>query len=192
MQNQVPQSPQGASYGERIRAAVSRAHPELYDEKVRARWHGFENDSQELFRAIQDEDPAQIERVFSGTARVEIDPEFLGFVGTYKRLAEIIPLHWGVLDLGCAYAPQAWYFREHAFYVGVDHSQENEFGEFVRFAFGNTQHIQASIDAYLDALPRFAAPVFAIANYVPARAETLKRLRQTFDDLFVFYPKSRV
>jgi hypothetical protein len=171
---------------------VASRNPEVSDRRNASRWAAFEEDSRELFRAISQEDPAQVERVFEGCARVELDPDFLGFVGLYKRLAEMIPLHWGVVDLGCAYAPQAWYFREHAFYVGVDHSDSCEFGPFVRFAFGNTQHVVGSIEEYLDALPRFEVPVFAIASYVPAQPETMRRVRETFQDLFVFYPKSRV
>jgi len=36
------------------------------------------------------------------------------------HLAALIPLHFTVVDLGCAYAAQSYYFRRHWKYIGVD------------------------------------------------------------------------
>ena len=53
-------------------------------------------------------------------AASQIDPTFLGFVDVYYHLAAIIPRHWTIVDLGCAYAPQAFCFQHHKKFVGVD------------------------------------------------------------------------
>lgn len=49
----------------------------------------------------------------------EIDPEFMGFVDVYYHLSKIIPKHLTVIDIGCCYAPQCLYFKNHHKYIGV-------------------------------------------------------------------------
>lgn len=57
----------------------------------------------------------QIDRVF-GYHECDITPEFLGFTEVYLHLSCIIPTHWTVVDLGCAYAPQAFLFGDYILY----------------------------------------------------------------------------
>ncbi len=136
--------------------------------------------SRELFARL----PAdQIEHVFSGTASCEIDPEFLGFVGIYKNLSEIIPKHFTVIDLGCAYAPQAFYFEDHKAYIGVDAGARR------RFSADNTTHYTETIQSFI-ARREHEAPCFAICSYVPNWHGFKKSMiGEAFEDCFVFYPK---
>jgi len=61
----------------------------------------------------------QYQRVFD-QAECDIEPEFLGFITTYYYLSYLIPKHFTIIDFGCAYAPQAYYFINHKKYIGVD------------------------------------------------------------------------
>ena len=71
----------------------------------------------ELFRIIPKE---EIKKVFSGTAAAELDHTFLAFEEVYKSVLNFVPKGKTIIDLGCAYAPQAYYFTEYAKYIGVD------------------------------------------------------------------------
>ena len=110
----------------------------------------------------------------------DIEPVFLGFVDTYYYLAKIIPKHFTVLDLGCAYAPQSYYFRNHKSYIGVDYSVKEQ------FHFPNTilrnNRIETEVALWKN-IP--TEQVFAICNYVPIDSTELRR---TFKVLYVFYP----
>lgn len=129
--------------------------------------------------------PDQIERVFASDM-CDIEPEFLGFVGAYERLAEMIPTHWTVIDLGCAYAPQAYFFRDHAAYIGVDLGPVDR-----RFSAPNTTHLTMPIHEFcansiagLD-----IKTTFAICSYVPPwHGDNMKVARETFENVFTFYP----
>jgi hypothetical protein len=112
----------------------------------------------------------------------DIQPDFLGFTSTYRHLALMIPLHWTVVDFGCSYAAQSYYFRKHKKYIGVDGWATT------RIAASNTEHRSMTIEAYLKHYREFEGkgPVFAICNYVPTSTAAL---RAAYTSLFVFYPE---
>ena len=127
----------------------------------------------------------QIDMVMSGN--IDIEPQFLGFVSTYLLLSFLIPKHFTVIDLGCAYAPQCFYFSDHKQYVGVDLSVEN------RFHTDNTTMYTMSISNFIkDYIELFDLDTtFAICNYVPEwRDDNMKLIRENFKNVFVFYPAS--
>jgi hypothetical protein len=128
----------------------------------------------------------QIKRVFSQDM-CDIDREFLGFTDVYFALARIIPTHWTIVDLGCAFSPQAFIFKDHAAYVGVDVGKDKE-----RFAAPNTTHYVMTIGEFLS---RHAADfksetTFAICSYVPPwyREDPRELARQHFENVFTYYP----
>jgi hypothetical protein len=130
----------------------------------------------------------QADRVF-GADRCEISPDFLGFVDIYERLAEIVPPHWTIVDLGCAFAPQLFFFDEHARYFGVDLLTPNE----ARFNGPNSVHYHGTIAAFISewTTAPLAPPetTFAICSYVPPWHGDNRRLaRETFENVFTFYP----
>lgn len=128
--------------------------------------------------------PKQAKRVFK-SKNCDIAPDFLGFVGIYERLAEIIPTHWTVIDLGCAYAPQAFFFRNHRAYVGVN------LRDVERFSTPNSKHYDMSIE---DFIAKHAAEydqnkTFAICSYVPPwGGDNGAMVRAAFKNVFVYYP----
>ena len=71
----------------------------------------------ELFRIIPKE---EIKKVFKGAAAAELDYTFLAFEEVYKSVLNFVPKGKTIIDLGCAYAPQAYYFTEYSQYIGVD------------------------------------------------------------------------
>lgn len=127
----------------------------------------------------------QVDRVF-GYHECDITPEFLGFTEVYLHLSCIIPTHWTVVDLGCAYAPQAFLFKDHALYVGVDA------GGCERFSAPNTKHYTMTI---ADFLTKHGGQfdkcrTFAICSYVPPwyGHNSGELARKHFDNVFTYYP----
>lgn len=115
----------------------------------------------------------------------DIGPEFLGFVAIYEHLAAIIPHSFTVVDLGCAYAPQAFLFKDHDAYIGVDLFD----GE--RFTALNTTHYITSIEHFIrDHLHEFEqGNTFAICSYVPPwGADNMMIARSSFQNVFTYYP----
>lgn len=126
----------------------------------------------------------QIKKVFEQEC-CDIDGEFLGFTDIYERLAEMIPKHFTIIDLGCAYNPQCFYFTEHKKYVAVDIS------DCVKFQSENCIIYQKSIEDFIaDNLKDYdLEETFAICSYVPPwGGNNGEMVRKAFKNLFVYYP----
>lgn len=132
----------------------------------------------------------QIERVMH-SQMCDIDPEFLGFIDIYRSLAAIIPRHWTVVDLGCAYAAQAFLFVDHKSYIGVDLPASAFSSGEERFHARNTIHYRMTIadfcDKHIDDLDMDTT--FAICSYVPPwHNDNIAIARKTFKNVFTYYP----
>jgi len=117
----------------------------------------------------------------------DIDIEFMGFIGIYKNLSQIIPQHFTIIDLGCAYNPQCFYFQRHKSYIAVDIDNTIKFKSknCIIYEEGIEKFIQNEIQKYdLD-------ETFVICSYVPLKDEINKLIRETFPNLFVFYPSNK-
>lgn len=128
--------------------------------------------------------PEQVHAVFN-QPQVDIDPTFLGFVSIYERLSEIIPKHFTVIDLGCAYNAQSFFFQEHKEYVAVD------YGTFVKFKAPNCIIIEKNIRQFIEENIKDydLEETFAICSYVPDWGDKNNALvREKFKNLFVYYP----
>ena len=113
----------------------------------------------------------------------EYDYEFVGFINIYAPLEHIIPYDVTVVDLGCAAALQAYYFRNHAGYIGVDISQSP------RYEIPSCEHYVASIEKYIDSLTiNDQNKVFAICSYVPCEHELYDMIRSKFNNYRIYYP----
>ena len=113
-----------------------------------------------------------------GQKMCDIDGTFLGFVDTYYMLSKLIPKDWVVIDFGCAYNPQAYYFRKHRAFVGVDTGVRR------RFHFENTDLFNGTISDYLKQKPP-KEKVFAICNNVPSNETEM--VRRYYPNCYVFY-----
>ena len=59
-------------------------------------------------------------------ASAELDYTFLGFEDVYKDMLNFVPKDKTIIDLGCGYAAQSYYFRENEKYIGVDACGNND------------------------------------------------------------------
>jgi hypothetical protein len=127
----------------------------------------------------------EIDRVFKSD-RCEIDIEFIGFINIYKNLSQIIPKHFTVIDFGCAYNPQSYYFIDHKKYIAVDNDSSIS-----RFHPPNcdifVMDIKTWIDNNIDLFD--IEETFAICSYVPSMQTEL--VRNNFKNVFVFYPSNK-
>ena len=88
------------------------------------------------------------------------------------------------MDFGCAYAPQAYYFRKHKKYIGIDVSGCK------KFKFENTEFWINDMDEEIkcDEVSNLDPnTTFAICSYVPASTE---KIRAKFKNCFIYYPAS--
>jgi hypothetical protein len=143
-----------------------------------------DGESRELWAALKRDYPEYLQSLHEDEwAEAEIEPNFLGFVSAYKRLAEIIPVSRVVYDFGCSYAPQAYYFRHHAKYVGIAPRAEQ-----TRLHTANTEHYYCSASEYMKNRRDIPERSFAVVNYVPDPSVS-ELVRATFKDVFTFYPR---
>lgn len=115
----------------------------------------------------------------------EYDNEFLGFLDVYAPLEHIIPLDVTVIDLGCAAAFQAHYFRNHAAYIGIDASGST------RYLTPNSRHYVTSIQNYLKHVTiNDQSKVFAVCSYVPCHDDVYEMIKEKFNNCRIYYPGS--
>ena len=115
-----------------------------------------------------------------GQKMCDIDGTFLGFMDIYYFLAKVIPKSWTIVDFGCAYNPQAYYFRKHRAFIGIDIDKEIR----ERFHFENTDLFLGTIADYLRQEPP-RKKVFAICNNVPSNETEL--VRKYYPNCFIYY-----
>lgn len=120
----------------------------------------------------------------------DIDNEFLGFVDTYYHLSNLIPKHFTVLDFGCAYNAQSFFFTNHLRYIAVDIS------ECVKFKAGNCEIFNTTIRYFINKeLPKLNLDLdecFAICNNVPDWDDKNSQLvRFAFGNLYSFYTSNK-
>lgn len=140
----------------------------------------------ELFKLIPKE---KIDHVFqtSNTVSAECDIEFLGFEDVYKAVTLFVPKSKVIIDCGCAYAFQSWYFRDYRKYIGVDNGVcstdvlEAENSEFYFMS------IQGFIKNVFPALGYGLDDVFAVCSYVPDDGAR-ESVRKFFPHCLVYYP----
>lgn len=140
--------------------------------------------SLELYNYILNNHRNQIEDVFGQSNIVEISPDFLGFIEIYNNLSKIIPKEFIIIDFGCGYNAQSFYFKEHKKYIGIDF-----WPNLIRFQAPNTELVIDSIKNYIEHNTFDIENTFAICSYVPNwECKNRELIRLTFDNCFTFYP----
>ena len=135
----------------------------------------------ELFEVLPQ---GQVYKVFNESS-CDISYEFLGFTEIYKNLSMIIPLHFTVVDLGCGYNAQCFYFSQHKRYVSVD-AYKHE-----KFKCDNCDIYEKSIEDFIkDDIGQFNLDeTFAICSYVPPwGGDNMAMVRAAFKCVFTYYP----
>lgn len=129
----------------------------------------------------------EIERVFqnSQTASAEMDYSFMGFEEVYKSVTAFVPKDKTIVDLGCAYATQAYYFLDYREYIGVDMRIPD-----FHFKTPNSKFYQMSIQDFCMEVVKNKwnlENMFAICSFVPDE-DARKLVRETFPYCLVYYP----
>lgn len=120
-------------------------------------------------------------------ASAELDYTFLGFEDVYRDVLNFVPKDKTIIDLGCGYAAQSYYFRENEKYIGVDTCGNNDtviHTENSEFYFIS---IQAFIKDVFPALGIDPTDVFAVCSCVPDKAAR-ELVAETFPYCRVYYP----
>lgn len=122
-------------------------------------------------------------------ASAELDFTFFGFEDIYRDVLNSVSKDKTIIDLGCGYAAQSYYFRDYKKYIGVDVGGDNDsviHTENSEFYFTS---IQDFIKNVLPSLGIDSKDAFAVCSYVPASAAR-KLVTETFSYCRVFYPGS--
>lgn len=134
----------------------------------------------------------EMDRVFteSYSASAEMDASFLCFDDQYREIRDNTSKDKIILDLGCAYAPQSYYFTDFKKYIGVDLPMG--FGDEIRFDRTENSEfyimsIQDFIKDVLPTLPYDLETIVAICNYVPDE-QAQQMVIDTFPNHYVYYP----
>lgn len=146
----------------------------------------FINETCDLFKLIPKD---KIDKIFSesNTASAELDYTFLGFEKVYKAVSMFVPKSKIIIDLGCAYAFQSWYFKDYEKYIGVDCSNSDTDvlkTDNSKFFF---MTIQEFIKEQFPKLGYKKEEVFAVCSYVPDE-EARMMVKEYFPYCLVYYP----
>lgn len=147
-------------------------------------------DECELFRMIPKE---KIDEVFekSYSVSAECDHTFLGFEKVYKAVTLFVPKGTVIIDVGCAYAFQSWYFRDYAKYIGVTLGlQDND----VLHTDNSEYYFMSGQKFIKDVFPTLGLKkenCFAICSYVPDW-ELQEQVRKIFPYCLVYYPGAKL
>ena len=144
----------------------------------------------ELYQLIPKD---KLSRIFetSKTVGAECDYTFLGFEEVYKAVTLFVPKSNVIIDLGCAYAFQAWYFRDYRKYIGVDKGCSDALITIKELGLGNAEFYNMNICEFI----REIFPItlidpnesFAICSYVPDKI-VREMVRYVFPHCLVYYP----
>lgn len=122
-------------------------------------------------------------------ASAEMDCTFMGFEEVYKAVTLFVPKNRIIIDLGCAYALQSWYFKDYKKYIGVDtwnlrHPLLTDNSEY---------YFRTSIQDFINnILPKMnisLGNVYAICSYV-LDEEAMELVKKTFPHCLTYYPNS--
>lgn len=146
----------------------------------------YEYEPCELFKLIPRE---KIDKIFSesNTASAELDRMFLGFEEVYKAVAMFVPKSKIIIDLGCGYAFQSWYFKDYKKYIGVDCSTS----DIDVLKTENSQFFFMSIQEFIKEqflkLGYKKEDIFAVCSYVPDEKARMM-VKEYFPYCLVYYP----
>lgn len=129
---------------------------------------------------------SEIERVFteSDTAGAELAPDFLCFEDVYEEVAKHADKDTTIIDFGCAYAPQAFWFTGCKKYIGIN----PHFGNDVRFKTDNSEIVLMTGQEFIMWMDEKAdlSKVIAVCSYVPDN-ELQRMVADRFPYCYVVY-----
>lgn len=125
----------------------------------------------------------------------DIDPNFMGFLTDYVRIADMLTDHsredsklfagrkWQIYDIGCAYGFQHVFFCDHHGYLGLaPGNTAKAFTPNAIFMDGRIEDVEEKIAAHIKNLPPDVTP-FGIANM--SIGHNRNKAMEAFDRLFI-------
>lgn len=143
--------------------------------------HQFDIDyGMEVLSAI----PEEQRRAVFDQKDLDLDITFLGFLDIYEKLSQIIPKHFTIIDFGCSYNAQAYFFANHKELISVD------IDPCVKFQPPNNKIFDMSIEDFIKQHGRSfkKKETFAICSYVPKWHNGMELIRSNFENMFIYYP----
>ena len=143
----------------------------------------------ELFKLIPKE---KLDELFKNShASAELDSSFLAFEDVYKSVLSFVPKSKIIIDFGCAYATQSWYFRDYKKYIGIDNTSNEKsviHTENSEYYFTSIQNFITNIFSTLNISKK---DIFAICSYV-SDEKAREMVRKNFPNCLVYYPDSEI
>ena len=151
------------------------------------------NSKKELFQKIINLIPKeQIDNTIENNSDIwcemsfEPSDPFIGFMEYYDAISKIIPYNYTIIDIGCAYAFQSYLFKDHKQYIGICPSCN------VKILPQNGIFYKTDANNFItNELPKLNLnldKVFCICSYVPLNKHDQNILKNTFKNLFYYYP----
>ena len=143
------------------------------------------NDCCQLFKMIPKN---LLNELFENShASAELDYTFLCFEDIYLKALEVITSDTVVIDLGCAYATQSWFFKDCKKYIGIDCAGDEKSVIHTKNSEYYFMDIQKFIRERLPILDIDLDNVFAVCSAVPDD-EARQMVLETFPYHLVYYP----
>ena len=142
----------------------------------------------EKCKTIQKIPKRELDRVISEsqTASAEMDLSFLCFEEVYERVSKFCNKETIILDFGCSYAAQSYWFTHCKKYIGIDLPFYNN----VKFRTNNSEiYLMSGQDFIKNELPKLninQENIVAVCSYVPDE-ELQKMVSETFKYNYVQY-----
>ena len=99
----------------------------------------------------------------------ELEEDFLGFLNTYEAVSRFVPTKMVIVDFGCYMAAQAYFFKNHAAYIGVDYFERGKLSRLKRFETSNSIMLIQSIQEAIRILPSNYYAICSAVNDASAR-----------------------
>lgn len=150
-----------------------------YDGDERHEAFPYEEETAALLKGMS---KANLDRVFR-YEECEIEHDFVGFLHSYKDLADILPKDFTIIDIGACQALQSEYFKDFANYIAVEpcvpeHAMAKQL---------NMDSFQMTGEQFIaDVLPRLQEAgldinkTFCVSSYVPDEKLRKEIIPQTF------------
>jgi hypothetical protein len=138
----------------------------------------------------------ELERVFRSDSAADICVDFLCFADIYYNLSKIIPKDFTVIDIGCGYNAQSYFFKDFKKVYSVTPFNNRRDYKFEYFCAPNCTLLDMTAGRFLkEVLPTLNIDLsksFAICNYVPNwyKEKPMELVSHTFQNHYVFFPNA--
>lgn len=114
------------------------------------------------------------------------DDPFIGFIDMYYPVSITIPKDYIIIDIGCAYGFQSYYFEDFKQYIGVDPCISTKI--LPKNGIFYNVDCKTFITEIFPTLNICSDNVFCICSFVPLKSNDTNLLKTTFKNIFYYFP----